>query len=179
VAEVSAVTNVNVFENTTTVTDASGLPPNSFECVVLGGTDLAVATAILQRKPVGVATYGTTTQAVVSGLATYDVKFSRPTTVVGYVTVSVRARGTAPADLADVIKAAIVAFADDRLTVGSPMISAAFVPSIFAAHASIIDVPSVFIGTAPAPTLPTTITPTNRQIINVDTSGVVVNLTIV
>lgn len=179
VAEVAGVTAVSVFENTTSVVDASGLPANSFEVVALGGTDLAVATAILDRKPAGIATHGTTTQAVTIFSIPYSVKFSRPVALNGYVTIAVRATGSVPADLSDLIKAAVAAYGDERLTVGSALISAALVPSIFAAHPTVIDVPSVFIGTAPGPTLPTTITPTNRQIIDLDTSRVVVNLTIV
>lgn len=182
--EVPGVTDALVFANETDSTDASGLPAHSFECVVNGGDANDIANKIATVKPAGIATYGTTTisdaYAGDGGGGLHVINFSRPTVLNIYVTVDVIATAAlAPADLSDLVKAAIIAYGDLNYNVGSPVISAALIPSIFAAVPSIRDVPSVKIGTSASPTLSTTITPTNRQIADLDTSRIVVNVTLV
>jgi hypothetical protein len=62
--EDNAASTVTVIENATSFVDGSGRPPNSFEVIVSaisdpGGdpaTNLAIATAIFQNKPAGIAT---------------------------------------------------------------------------------------------------------------------------
>ena len=93
------------------------------------------------------------------------------------MTVDVTVNASAPQTIVDLVAAAIVSYGDLNLTVGSPLIAQALVPSVFAAAPGVVDVSVPKIGTAPAPTLSTTITPTRRQIIDLDTSRVVVNLT--
>jgi uncharacterized phage protein gp47/JayE len=179
--EVLNVSDVYVFANETDATDANGLPPHSFECVVNGGLDADIAAKIFAVKPAGIATYGTTTSSVADSVGTsHTIKFSRPTVLNVYVTIDVIAyRATAPSNLASLISAAVVAFGDLNYNVGSPVIAAALVPTVFGSSVGIRDVPSVKIGTAPSPTLSTTITPTNRQIADLDTSRVVVNVTLI
>lgn len=64
ILEVDGVTGAFVFENTTDLTDANGLPPHSIQATVVGGTDAAVAEAIF-RKAAGIATHGTDISEVV------------------------------------------------------------------------------------------------------------------
>ena len=52
---------VKVFLNETDEQDANGIPPHSIAAVVSGGTDEAIARAIFDHKPPGIATYGNTT----------------------------------------------------------------------------------------------------------------------
>ena len=86
---VEAVIAVTGEENDTDVTNASGLPPHSFEMVVYGGLDEEIAKAIFRRKAAGVQTYGNTTVAVVSTSGqTFDIHFSRPTPVKIWVKVT-------------------------------------------------------------------------------------------
>lgn len=180
VAEIAGVTSVRVFENATNVTDASGIPPNSFEVVALGGLNTSIAQTIWDRKPIGVGTFGNTSATAIDQAGSgHVVNFSRPVSVNAWVTVNVRALASAPTDLADRIRAAIALFGDQRIKPGDPLISAALVPTVFAVDPSIIDVPSVLIGLAVGPTLPTTITPTVRQVLDLDSSRVVVNVTTV
>jgi uncharacterized phage protein gp47/JayE len=47
-------------ENTTELTDATGMPPHTFEVIVRGGDDSAIANSIWKNKPAGVDSYGTT-----------------------------------------------------------------------------------------------------------------------
>lgn len=180
VAEIAGVTSVRVFENATNTTDASGIPANSFEVVVVGGANDSIAQAIYDRKPIGVGTFGTAagTASDPSG-AGHVINFSRPATVNAWVTVNLRATASAPVDLADRVRNAIALYGDQRIKPGDPLISAALIPTVFGVDPSIVDVPSVLIGLGVGPTLPTTITPTVRQVLDLDSSRVVVNVTTV
>lgn len=58
VLEVPGVRTAVVFNNTGDVPDSAGRPPHSFETVVYGGEDEAIAKAILESKPGGIRAYG-------------------------------------------------------------------------------------------------------------------------
>ena len=78
-AEVEGVTAASIHENNTDVVDGAGRPPHSFEAVVQGGTDAAIAQKIWDTKPAGIATFGNTTiQIEDSNSDLQDVNFSRP-----------------------------------------------------------------------------------------------------
>ena len=98
-AEIKAVPGVtltNILENQTSVTDALGNEAHSLTCVVYGGTDLDVATAIFDNRGIGPNTQGATvpTMTIVpvtdpnSGNIT-NIGFVRPTFVPVYVSLSV------------------------------------------------------------------------------------------
>jgi hypothetical protein len=79
---------MTVANNTTAVSIvvAFGRPGKSFEIVVEGGDDTAVATVILNSKPAGIQSYGTTTVQVFDVFNNpYNISFSRPTAVPIYV----------------------------------------------------------------------------------------------
>lgn len=77
--QVQGVTQAFLIENRTLVTDGDGRPAKSYESVVEGGSDTAVASKIWETKPAGVETYGNTTQVVVDGQGNNQtVRFSRP-----------------------------------------------------------------------------------------------------
>jgi uncharacterized phage protein gp47/JayE len=177
VFEVPNVTSAEVFENNTDVTDANGVPPHSFEVVVFGGADQPIADKIFARKAAGIGTYGTTTQAVVDGSGdSHAVKFSRPATLNVYVVQTVYVDASAPANIAALVAAAIVAYGDVNYRVGSDVIAQALVPGIFRCDPSILDAPTPFIGTAPAPVTSTTLAVNNHQIADLDTSRVSVTV---
>lgn len=67
-------------ENTTELTDATGMPPHTFEVIVRGGDDSAIANSIWKNKPAGVDSYGTTSINVLDEAGAVQlVRFSRPT----------------------------------------------------------------------------------------------------
>lgn len=179
--EVANVTSAQVFENPTDATDMNGLPPHAIECVVAGGANSEVAAKIFERKPGGIPTYGTSSESVVDlSFATHTVNFSRPTTLNVYVTINVTAKAAlAPTTLANDLKAAIVAYGDQLYTVGSTVYAVPLTQPVFDASESVIDVTGLFIGTSPSPGSAAPIVATNRQIPDLDTSRVVVNLTLV
>lgn len=65
VAAVAGVTRYTAYENPTSIVDANGLPAHSIALVTEGGAAASIATAIANKKTVGAATYGTTSQTVV------------------------------------------------------------------------------------------------------------------
>lgn len=64
VAAVPGVTRFAGYENPNGAPDANGLPAHSIALVVEGGAPAVVAAAIANKKTVGAASYGTTTQTV-------------------------------------------------------------------------------------------------------------------
>lgn len=108
-SEVSGVTYASYNENRTAATVGS-LPPHSFEMIVVGGTDAAVAALILDAKPAGIQTYGTVTEAVPDPIAggTTNISFSRVTEVTIYLDVTVTTDSAYPVDGDTQIKNALV-----------------------------------------------------------------------
>lgn len=89
-AEVDSVNYVAIYENRTNEPDIYGLPAHSFEAVVIGGLDQAVADKIFEVKPAGIETHGNTFATVIDdngdGQTMY---FSRPTTKYAWIKVTV------------------------------------------------------------------------------------------
>ncbi len=93
---VSGVTRTNVLENQTSITDSFGNESHSLTCVVEGGVDLAVATAIFTNRGIGCNTLGATATTMTevpvtdpnSGNVT-TIGFIRPTYVPIYINLSV------------------------------------------------------------------------------------------
>lgn len=80
VANVLGVTNVKGYENDTDVVDGNGQPANSIALVVVGGTDVNVATAIRIKKTPGTKTFGTTNVPLVDSKGVpITINFFRPT----------------------------------------------------------------------------------------------------
>jgi uncharacterized phage protein gp47/JayE len=119
VANIPGVTQTVVLENDTNSVDANGLPPHSFQVIVVGGVDEAIANAIWLKKPAGILSFGTTTTQVIdSQNIPHDISFSRPTTVDIYVDVTITAFADYPANGDDLIKQAIVDYANGDLVAG-------------------------------------------------------------
>lgn len=119
VANVAGVTQTVVLENDTNVTDSNGLPPHSFQVIVVGGVDEDIGDIIWLKKPAGVLSFGTTTTQIIDsqGIA-HDISFSRPTTVDIYVEVDITTFPEYPANGDDLIKQAIVDYANGELING-------------------------------------------------------------
>lgn len=79
VSEVEGVSYLNVYENDTSST-VDTIPSKAFEVVVLGGANTDIATAILEKKPVGIQAYGTTTETITDeNDNSFNIGFTRPT----------------------------------------------------------------------------------------------------
>jgi len=119
VLEVSGVTQVTGWENTSLLSDAIGRPGKSVEAMVLGGTDAAVGRAVFAAKAGGIETVGSTTVTFTDANGrTRSVKFSRPTSLTMYATIRVEVDpDTYAGDAA--VKAAFLEVSDE-FRAGSP-----------------------------------------------------------
>jgi uncharacterized phage protein gp47/JayE len=79
IKNLEGVTDAFVFENDKLVTDVDGRPGKSFECVVDGGDEDALALVIWRAKPGGIEPYGQISRNVIDSQGvTRIIKFSRP-----------------------------------------------------------------------------------------------------
>ena len=82
VSATTGVSTVFVLENTSAVVDADGLDPHSFEVVVQGGDDSAVATAIWNSKPSSIPSFGETSENITDSTGIQrTLKFTRPSII--------------------------------------------------------------------------------------------------
>lgn len=135
-ADVDGVTSIAIYENRTAVT-VDGIPPHAFEAVIEGGTNSAIAAQLWLTKPAGIETYGNVSvQTPDTAGDNQTVSFSRPTQVYGWLTIAVDALNTEetlPANAADAIKAAALAYANSFIGVGDNVILQRFVGPIYTA----------------------------------------------
>lgn len=78
--EVEGVTYARVVENESSVPDAEGRPPHSFEAFVLGGAAEDIARVIWETKPAGILAYGDIVTQVLDDLGvSHEIGHSEPT----------------------------------------------------------------------------------------------------
>lgn len=121
--DVDDVLQAVVFENDTDYV-VDGIPPHAMECMVLGGTDTAVAQAIWTGKAAGIATFGSTSVVVVDAAgASRTMRFSRPTVrpswIEATVTIDAALYGGTAGDTA--LKTALAGIGAELLA-GSPLL---------------------------------------------------------
>jgi uncharacterized phage protein gp47/JayE len=176
IADVTDVTQVRAFENTTDYTDADGRPPHSLDVLVVGGTDQAVADALWSAKAAGIRTWGSTSRTVTdSGGTARSVSFSRPSVVNVYVAATVeRDPSVYPtaADLLAVVGPALAAVGD-LLQIGEPVRVELLRSTIFRLP-GVIDVPSVRLGRTASPTGTANLSIGRRELADLDSSRVTV-----
>ena len=122
--ELEDVDFVRVYENMSDITDIRGLPPHSFMAILRGGTDTDIGRVVWNNKPLGIASFGTSTVIVRdSQNMEREVKFSRATAVPVYVNVVVKKTdNTFPDDGIEQIRAAVVNYINTRNTFGEDVI---------------------------------------------------------
>ena len=135
-AEVESVEYVAVYENRSSAPDIYGLPPHSFETVVVGGLNQAVAAKLFEVKPAGIETYGNVSVTVTDENGDGQVcRFSRPTYSYGWVRVTVAAfngEEVLSVDTAQAIREAVLAYGQS-LEIGDDIIQQRFYGPIFGA----------------------------------------------
>lgn len=119
VANVPGVTQVTVLENDTDVTDVNGLPPHSFNVIVSGGGDTNIADQIWLKKPAGITSHGSETVVIQDSQGLdHTMRFDRPTLVPIHVEVTLSRSSEYPTNGDDLMKQAIVDYANGELVVG-------------------------------------------------------------
>lgn len=105
---IQGVTDFQVYENDTKVTDARGLPGNSICIVVEGGADEDIVRAIGIRKNMGVLSYGDVTLPYTNRYnTTLDISFFRPVYVPVYIKVNINPLAGYTNEVGNQIKEAI------------------------------------------------------------------------
>jgi hypothetical protein len=136
--EVDGVSTVLVVENRTDAT-VGVLPPHSIHVIVQGGDDQEIAEKIWAVKPAGIEMYGTTTKTVVDGSGNnQSVKFSRPTTVYGWVRIRYtrNTEEVLPSGADQAIADAILAYGN-TFQIGNDMLWQRFLTPVFEATTGI------------------------------------------
>lgn len=138
---VPGVSKVVVTSNRAMSTDSEGRPAKSFEAVVVGGSDTAVAEAIWNTQPAGILPYGTTTVPVVgSDSDTHDIGFSRPVPRYAWVEVQILATdpdGGPATDYQQAIKDAVSLYGRENFDLGNNFVLQKF-------YAPIYSVPGIY-----------------------------------
>lgn len=114
--EVPGVSSVTIISNRTDVALPSGQPAHSYQAIVQGGTDQAVADKLWEVQPSGIASFGSEAEVVVDSQGNNQtVNFSRPTNEYAWVKVvyTLHPEDTFPTGGAQAIKDAIKAYGDD------------------------------------------------------------------
>ena len=150
--KVAGVTSVFVYENTSSVTNAQGLPPKSFEAYVTGGADADIGNKLWEIKDAGIATYGTSSYTITDSQGVQHVMYwSRPTQIPIYIIANLTTNVlTYPSNGDALVKAALVSYING-LAQGT---SVNVVPLLVSQLASIpgIDGATLLVGTSPGPT---------------------------
>lgn len=108
--EVPGVSSVTIISNRTDSVLPSGQPAHSYQAIVQGGTDAAVADKLWEVQPSGIASFGAETEIITDSQGnSQTINFSRPTNEFAWVKVvyTLHPEDTFPTDGATAIKTAI------------------------------------------------------------------------
>jgi uncharacterized phage protein gp47/JayE len=156
IANVSGVTRKQAYENYTSIVDSNGNPPKSVTCVVEGGTDLAVATAIFNNRGIGPLMNGTDQQTIIdpnSGIPCV-VGFYRPTYVAIYTVLNVHLLSGSTAATLTSIQSAITNYLNG-LQIGEEVTQSALYAAAMAVtpnlSSPIFSIKGIYLGTTALP----------------------------
>ena len=143
-----------VFENYTDVVDVNGIPPHSFEAVVLGGPDADIRQTIFDTKPAGIRPHGTVSGTVTDSTGiSHIIKFTRPTTYSIWIEIDVTYNAAKwPLDGNAQVNAAILAALTpaNGYTLGKD-VTAWGIGAAIDVVPGVLNVTAIRLGTAPAP----------------------------
>jgi len=150
----NAVVDCIVFENYTEVVDVNGIPPHSFEAVVLGGLDADIRQVIFETKPAGIRPHGTVSGTVTDSTGiSHIIKFTRPTSYSIWIEVDVTYNAAKwPLDGNAQVNAAILAALTpaNGYTLGKD-VTAWGIGAAIDVVPGVLNVTAIRLGTAPAP----------------------------
>lgn len=99
------VIEVQIYENDTDVVDSNGVPAHSFLPIILGGDPLDIANSIWQNKPLGIRSYGNTTQTIYDSQGfPHEIGFERPNPVDIYIRMDLTTDANYPQNGDDLIR---------------------------------------------------------------------------
>lgn len=137
--DVDSVSSVAIYENRSHLFQGL-MPPHSFETVISGGANQAIANKLFEVKPAGIETYGNTAVQVLDENGDLQIiKFSRPTSRYAWIRVSVNAlypEEQLPASVVTAIENAVLGYGNS-LGVGEDIITQRFYGPIYLATSGI------------------------------------------
>lgn len=140
--DIVGATSVEVYENTTLVTDGEGLPAKSIEVVIEGGDDLTIATRVYQLKPAGISTHGNTSVELIdSGGFVSTIYISRPEQRQIWLraTITTTPEETIPGNILEVVRQAMLDYGA-TLDVGENVYLQRVLASVFRATSGVASV---------------------------------------
>ena len=174
-----SVEQCNVFENTSDVTDANGLPPKSFEAIVFDGTPPAltndqIAQLIWDTKPAGILAFGVEEGTATDSLGFFHtIKFSRPTEREIHLELDLDINISSGYAGATAVKDAIVALNSSKLLVGRDVI-ANDIRCVAQLFPGIIDVSALRLGFSASPVGITNLVIGPRELARLDTGRITI-----
>lgn len=147
---VSGVEEVVVYENDSDSTDSNGLPPHSFEAIVLGGNAVNIANAIWQNKPAGIESVGNTSGTITDAQGFPRViNYQTPTPTVIYISMNLTTDGNFPANGQAQIKSALTSYFSQNFGIGDDVIYSRLYTPINSIPGHQVN--SLTLGTSPSP----------------------------
>jgi hypothetical protein len=136
VGRVENVQAVVINENTTTVTDAKGVPPKSYEVVVFGGAPVDIGNAIWSTKPAGIYLHNDGSPDVeITDLNGYKQFIRYSTPAIQYIRLRITYTVNSEQDFADnaeeVAAQAMLTFADKTFSIGDDVHPHKFIGTIY------------------------------------------------
>ena len=177
---VDDVTDAFVGENTSDTTDASGLPPHSFEVVANGGIDTDIAQSIWDSKPAGIRPFGTTSASATDDNGDLQsVSFSRPTSIAVEFDITLTYEegiygGGLEAE-GDALVQQVLKTLGDTLLIGDDVILVKFICEVLDNVPGVTDISSLKAGKGVAPTLEDNLIYEFREQATFDTADITVN----
>lgn len=168
---VPGVLDVTLLENRSWIEDEYGLPPKSYEAIVRGGDDDAVAEVLWLGQPEGIQSWGSTIASVVDSQGdAQTIRFTRPTEILVWMTAEVEVYPGFAEDGEDQIKATLLTHGLTQVD-GQPVVPFQYVQKV--------ELPKmrnlvIKVGTAINPTQTTPLVLTPRQRASIQTANVVV-----
>lgn len=122
--DVRGVSSALVKSNRGFDTDSDGIPGKAFTSLVIGGNDNEIAQCIYENQPAGIQSYGNTSVNITDSHGIeQQISFSRPTPVYLWVKVTYSLYDEEAFPGQDVVKAALVEWAEREYTLGKDVIS--------------------------------------------------------
>lgn len=119
----SNVTEVQIYENDTDVTDSNGVPAHSFLPIILGGDPIDIAQSIWENKPLGIRSYGNTTQTIFDSQGfPHEIGFERPNPVDIYIRMDLTTDPNYPQNGDDLIKSKLASYFSSTFGIGDDVV---------------------------------------------------------
>lgn len=117
------VIEVQIYENDTDVVDANGVPAHSFLPIILGGDPLDIAETIWENKPLGIRSYGNTTQTIYDSQGfPHEIGFERPNPVDIYIRMDLTTNSNYPQNGDDLIRSNLASYFTSDFGIGDDVI---------------------------------------------------------